>query len=217
MSKTFIIGLPRTGTTSLCAACVELGLTTAHTAYTIESFSNAHVIADTPVFNDYALLYQRYPDAKFIYLERDLAVWLPSISKLLRRMSGNLFSDKGGFNDTIKRCFLNTFSGLDYDNLDNFDFLTTCYETHKAKAIAFFEDTQALHVFLNVSQPHSFAKLCDFLGVDAATTEIIDMPKLNVNGKVTAWNDLKHPLKVSSTRMGKVDKDADLLTFMQSV
>jgi hypothetical protein len=70
---------------------------------------------------------------------------------------------------------------------------------------------------LNVSQPNSFTKLCDFLEVDAASTEITDMPKLNVNGKVTAWNDLKHPLKVSSTRMGKVDKDADLLTFMQAV
>jgi hypothetical protein len=217
MNKIFIIGLPRTGTTSLCAACIELGLTTAHTAYTIESFNNAQVIADTPVFNDYALLYQKYPDAKFIYLERDLELWLPSISKLLTRMSGNLFSDKGGFNDTIKRCFLNTFSGLDAKHLDNFEFLTGCYEIHKTKAVSFFEDTQAQHLFLNVSNPNSFVKLCDFLAVNTATTKITDMPKLNVNGKVTAWNDLNHPLKVSSTRMGKVDKDVDLLTFMQSV
>jgi hypothetical protein len=59
--------------------------------------------------------------------------------------------------------------------------------------------------------------LCHFLEVDGSASEIADMPKLNVNGKVTAWNDLKHPLKISSTRMGKVDKDTDLLAFMQSV
>lgn len=217
MSKIFIIGLPRTGTTSLCAACIELGLTTAHTAYTIDALNNAQVIADTPIFNDYALLYQKFPDAKFIYLERDLEDWLPSISKLLTRMSANLFSDKGGFNDTIKRCFLNTFSGLETARLNDFKFLTACYETHRAQAMAFFERTQARHLFLNISHANSFTKLCHFLEVDGSASEIADMPKLNVNGKVTAWNDLKHPLKISSTRMGKVDKDTDLLAFMQSV
>ena len=50
MQKIFIIGLPRTGTTSVCVAMLELGFYVAHTAYTDRSFTEAQVIADTPIF-----------------------------------------------------------------------------------------------------------------------------------------------------------------------
>ncbi|WP_164835569.1 sulfotransferase, partial [Pseudoalteromonas sp. TB51] len=45
MSKIFIIGLPRTGTTSVCHAFLEFGIATAHTAYTSHCFENATAIA----------------------------------------------------------------------------------------------------------------------------------------------------------------------------
>jgi hypothetical protein len=82
MNKIFIIGLPRTGTTSVCAAMLTLGFRVAHTAYTVRAFDEAQVIADTPIFNDYQQLDQAYPKAKFIYLERSLKNWLPSIQQL---------------------------------------------------------------------------------------------------------------------------------------
>ena len=214
MSKTFIVGLPRTGTTSLCVACINLGFPTAHTAYTVDTLTKAHVIADTPVFIDYQLLYSKFPNSKFIYLDRELELWSPSISNLLMRMSDNLFSKKGGFNDTIKRCFLTAFAGVNENNLDNFDYLNMCYKKHRDQAVQFFEHTKVQHLFLNISAPDSILKLGYFMGVGSLGDE---MPKLNTNGKVTAWNDFKHPLKISSTRFGKVDKDRDLLAFMQSV
>ena len=101
-NKIFIIGLPRTGTTSVCHAFLEFGIPTAHTAYTNNCFDNAHAIADTPIFNDYKALDKYYPDAKFIYLERELNVWLPSIKQLLLRMHTNLTRTDGGFNIHIK-------------------------------------------------------------------------------------------------------------------
>ncbi|MFQ3195483.1 MAG: hypothetical protein ACI9N3_002317, partial [Colwellia sp.] len=52
-TKIFIIGLPRSGTTSICAAMLELGYTVAHTAYTQKTFDQAQVIADTPIFADF--------------------------------------------------------------------------------------------------------------------------------------------------------------------
>jgi len=55
-SKIFIIGLPRTGTTSICNSFLQLGYKTAHTAYTQQAIITADVIADTPVFSEYALL-----------------------------------------------------------------------------------------------------------------------------------------------------------------
>ena len=77
MNKIFIIGLPRTGTTSVCAAMLDLGFRVAHTAYTDRSFNEAQVIADTPIFCDYQHLDKAYPDAKFIYLTRTMDKWLP--------------------------------------------------------------------------------------------------------------------------------------------
>ncbi|WP_320819085.1 sulfotransferase, partial [Thalassolituus sp.] len=41
MSKIFIIGLPRTGTTSISVALLELGFLVAHTAFTKKAFEVA--------------------------------------------------------------------------------------------------------------------------------------------------------------------------------
>ena len=107
--KIFIIGLPRTGTTSVCNAFLHFGIPTAHTAYTTACFDNAVAIADTPIFNDFKVLDKYYPGAKFIYLERELTTWIPSIRQLLQRMHTNLIRTDGGFNIHLKRCYLNTF------------------------------------------------------------------------------------------------------------
>ncbi|WP_105168277.1 sulfotransferase family protein [Pseudoalteromonas sp. T1lg23B] len=208
MSKVFVVGLPRTGTTSLCIACLELGFKTAHTAYTRKTFQDAQVIADTPIFNDYQRLAEAYPNSRFIYLERDIDTWLPSISQLLERMAGNLMRSDGGFNDTIKRCFLTTFSGLTENSVNNHDFLRGCYVRHQQQAIAFFEAKQLPYLVLNVAETNALSKLKAFLNTE--TDNITTMPYTNKAGKVTAWNNIRHPLKISSTRNGKVDKDTSL-------
>ncbi|BBN81636.1 hypothetical protein PA25_16210 [Pseudoalteromonas sp. A25] len=208
--KIFIVGLPRTGTTSICIACLELGYKTAHTAYTRQTFENAQVLADTPIFNDYQRLSEVYPNSRFIYLERDLPLWLPSISQLLTRMTTNLLTAEGGFNETIKRCYLNTFKGLTPELTTNYDYLKNCYELHKQQAKSFFNDNDLEHIDLNIAHAHALDKLTDFLGV--TTHKLKLMPFTNIGGKVTAWNNIRHPLKVESTRNGKVDKDSLLIT-----
>ncbi|MEJ2446112.1 MAG: sulfotransferase [Exilibacterium sp.] len=124
--KIFVVGLPRTGTTSVCVAAVQAGLPTAHTAYTQQCFEHAQFLSDTPCFSHYAHLASRYPDSKFILLCREERAWLASIKRLLARML----------------------------------------------AIAPHQD--------------SFAHL-------------------NKGNKVMAWRDFNSPLKVPSTRNGKVD------------
>ncbi|CAH9062058.1 hypothetical protein PSECIP111951_02615 [Pseudoalteromonas holothuriae] len=208
-SKIFIVGLPRTGTTSVCIACLNFGFKTAHTAYTKQAFQNAQVIADTPVFNDYQLLASAFPKSRFIYLERDLDLWLPSISQLLSRMEINLLRHDGGFNDTIKRCFLNTFNNLTPSLASDFDYLQSCYMKHKQDAEAFFAKQGADNLTLNVASSNALEQLSCFL--NTTITDPIQMPFTNKGGKVTAWNNIRHSLKVESTRNGKVDKDALLL------
>lgn len=197
-TKIFIIGLPRTGTTSVCHAFLQLGFSCAHTAYTQKTFVNAQVLADTPIFNDYQQLDKLYPNAKFIYLERASDKWLPSIRQLLQRMQVNLTRADGGFNPHIKRCYLNTFGDFSSD-----DDLLRCYEAHKNTAQHYFIARPNDFLSIDIANPNSFASLCAFLQIQTTLTQF---EKMNMGGKVTAWNAIKHPLKIASTAKGKIDK-----------
>ena len=202
-SKIFIIGLPRTGTTSVCHAFLQLGFSCAHTAYIQNTFATAQVLADTPIFNDYQQLDKLYPGAKFIYLEREPEKWLPSIRQLLQRMQVNLTRTDGGFNPHIKRCYLNTFGDFTSDDLENDAYLLSCYKQHKASAKQYFANRPADLLSIDIASPNSFSLLCRFLQIQ---TELTQFEKMNIGGKVTAWNAIKHPLKIASTANGKIDK-----------
>ncbi|MCO7187778.1 MULTISPECIES: sulfotransferase [unclassified Pseudoalteromonas] len=206
MEKIFITGLPRTGTTSVCAAFLELGFKTAHTAYTRETFLQAQVIADTPVFNDYETLSELYPNSRFVYLDRAMSSWVPSIRCLLTRMLPRLETQQGGFNDTLKRCYFDTFEHLSADNIASDQYLIDIYLKHRNDCLSFLERKQHTYLMLDVAKPGSLQTLTGFLGIQ--TDLVSSMPNLNQGGKVTAWKQIDHPLKVESTRYGKADKDS---------
>ncbi len=205
-NKIFIIGLPRTGTTSVCAAMLNLGYKVAHTAYTDKTFEIAEVIADTPIFCDYQHLDYAYPNAKFIYLERSLDKWLPSIQQLLLRMHTNLARDDGGFNPIIKRCYLATFAPYSLENINSFTFLTNCYQQHFAQAQNYFQHRKEDFLSIDISASNSFEQLTHFLKLEEDGLTINSFEKLNVGGKVTAWKDIKSNLKIDSTNKGRVTK-----------
>jgi hypothetical protein len=206
MNKIFIIGLPRTGTTSMCAAMLELGFYVAHTAYTERSFSEAQVIADTPIFCDYQHLDKAYPNAKFIYLSRSMNKWLPSIQQLLARMHHNLIRGDGGFNPIIKRCYQDIFSPYSLTNINDHDFLAKCYQQHKAQVQQYFQDRESDLLSIDISDSQSYAELLNFLNFDKNSAFNYGFEKLNVGGKVTAWKDIKSTLKVDSTNKGRITK-----------
>ncbi|MGJ8693851.1 MAG: sulfotransferase family protein [Thalassotalea sp.] len=203
MNKIFIIGLPRTATTSVCVAMLELGFTVAHTAYTNNTFERAQVIADTPVFCDYAVLDKTYPNSKFIYLTRDLAAWLPSIKQLLNRMATNLLRDDGGFNPIIKRCYSHVFGPFTEKNINDDNFLADCYKRHQQHIQAYFKARTDDLLILNVADQNSTFALLNFLQLSHADFQF---PQYNVGAKVTAWKDFRHPGKIESTNKGKIEK-----------
>lgn len=222
-SKVFIIGLPRTATTSVCVEMLAFGFKTAHTAYTHKCFEQAQVIADTPIFCDYQTLDLKYPNAKFINLSRDLTLWVPSIRQLLSRMFTNLHRQDGGFNPIIKRCFLNVFSPLTEENIASDEFLISCYERHQAGIQSYFSGREHDLITINVAQSDSYNELESFLRLNFPTvmggektacdtndtngkSVLSGFKPINIGGKVTAWNKIKHPLKVASTNNGKVDR-----------
>ncbi|MBA6288323.1 sulfotransferase [Colwellia sp. MB3u-4] len=210
MNKIFIIGLPRTGTTSICAAMLELGFHVAHTAYTDRSFTEAQVIADTPIFCDYQYLDKAYPNAKFIYLGRAMDKWLPSIEKLLARMHTNLIRDDGGFNPIIKRCYQTIFTPYNLDNINDFEFLALCYQEHQSQVYQYFQGREDDFLSIDISDSQSYKHLLSFLAltgdINAHKAAGLGFEKLNVGGKITAWKDIKNTLKVNSTNKGRVTK-----------
>lgn len=159
--KVFIIGLPRTATTSACVATLSLGFKTAHTAYTQRAMDEAQIIADTPVFCDYQQLDKTYPDAKFVYLTRESDKWLPSIRQLLERMHNNLQRSDGGFNPVLKRCYNETFTPLTLDNIAKDSFLLECYRRHFQGALDYFKGREQDLLMIDVADAGSFQRLAD--------------------------------------------------------
>lgn len=198
MSKIFVIGLPRTGTTSISVALLELGLSVAHTAFTKRAFEVADAVTDAPCFSDYQQLDLLFPDAKFIYLTREIDKWLPSITMLLEKMAPHLAPKTGRFNPILKRSFHHTFSAsLPLSQ----DALIDCYNRHQQDVQAYFEHRDNL-LTIDISEQGSLQKMERFLGRDQVQGGSLDFPKLNVGRNVANWQEYKHPNKISSHLAG---------------
>lgn len=204
--KIFIIGLPRTATTSVCLAMLEQGFKTAHNAYTQNAFAQAQVLADTPIFCDYQTLDKQFPNSRFIHLTRASAKWLPSIKQLLQRMIVNLQRTDGGFNPHLKRCYNDVFAPLTEENLNDDEFLLSCYERHQTGVLEYFEDRQQDLLTIDVNEETSYFALLDFLGIDRDKARKGGFKQINMGGKVRAWQHLNNANKVESTNKGRIDK-----------
>ncbi len=198
MNKVFIVGLPRTGTTSISAALLDLNFKVAHTGFTIETFSQADVFSDTPCYCDYRQLDTLFPGSKFVYLDRDIELWIPSIQMLLTKMKKNL-SPEGHFNPIMKRCFNTTFELLTAINPLNTAHLKHCYQKHQQGVFEYFADRNDF-LEINISHAGSFNALKKFLQIEPDYNN--EFPHLNAGRMVTTWKDIKHPTKVNSNAFG---------------
>lgn len=196
MKKIFIIGLPRTGTSSVCATLLDMGYKVAHCANTMRSIEAADVIGDTPAYCDYKKLDKKYPGSKFIYLDREIEKWLPSIKYLLHRMHPGLTASTDGFHPTVKRCYRNIFKQLDCATLFSDSHLTSCYTLHKHKVFKYFSDRKSDFLAIDISEDGSHRKMQSFLGVDCTSESF---PTLNSNGQIISWHMLQHKNKVPDT------------------
>lgn len=184
---------------------LELGFTVAHTAYIYKAFDQAQVIADTPIFTDYKLLDAKYSGSKFIYLYRDLSLWIPSIKQLLNRMYENVIRNDGGFNPIIKRCYKSAFSPFSRENINNDKFLEKCFDQHQQDINDYFVNRENDLLKLNINDEGSYQQLLAFLDLSLSNDLDKGFKEINKAGKVTAWNKIKHPRKISSTNNGRVD------------
>ncbi|PKG37819.1 sulfotransferase [Psychromonas sp. Urea-02u-13] len=199
MAKIFIIGLPRTGTTSISVALLECGFKVAHTAFTQQAFELADVVSDSPCFSDYQQLDRLFPGSKFVYLQRDLSKWLPSMQRLLVKMAPHLVPKTGHFNPVLKRSFEQTFT-LSDNNLLTDAHLSACYEKHQQQVNTYFNGRSDL-LSINISEQGSLASLMAFLELDYQGEQ--QFPHLNQGSQVSNWKAYKHKNKINSLSAGK--------------
>jgi hypothetical protein len=199
MTKIFIIGLPRTGTTSTSVALLECGFKVAHTAFTQHAFELADVISDSPCFSDYQQLDLLFPGSKFVYLQRDLSKWIPSMQRLLTKMEPHLLPKTGHFNPVLKRSFEQTFE-LSNENIFTEKHLSACYERHQQQVSLYFHGRSDL-LSINLSDLGSLQVLLTFLGLEYQENQ--QFPHLNQGSQVSNWKAYKHVNKINSLSAGK--------------
>jgi len=199
LNKLFIIGLPRTGTTSISVALLQQGFKVAHTAYTKRAFELADVISDAPCFSDYRQLDSLFPESKFVYLDRGVDGWLPSIEMLLRKMFLNLDLKLGHFNPVLKRSFHDTFQLNTHPEPFCRLHLENCYQRHQHDVFNYF-DSRDDFLNIDVSKDNSLKTLLNFLNI---SDEVVhEFPYLNVGKQVDSWKEFKHPSKVNPNSAG---------------
>ncbi|MGE6436279.1 sulfotransferase family protein [Shewanella baltica] len=162
--KVFIIGLPRTGTTSVSVALLEQGLKVAHMAFTKQAFMLADAISDVPCFSDYRQLDGLFPQAKFVYLERDMVKWVPSMQMLLGKMLPHLEAKSGRFHPIMKRSFRHTFAIDKVADPADETHLIACYQRHQNEVLAYFHGREDF-ISLDISHAGSLSRLLQFLGL----------------------------------------------------
>ncbi len=200
MNKLFIIGLPRTGTTSISVALLDYGFKVAHTAYTKRAFELADVISDAPCFSDYKELDKLFPDSKFVYLDRALQSWIPSMQMLLKKMLPELAPKSGYLNPVLKRCINKTFTPLTIENPLAQQHLENCYFTHQQEVFNYFANREDF-LTIDINQNDSLQRLLVFLGIESAVAG--NFPHLNIGKQVDSWKEFKHPNKINSFSAGK--------------
>lgn len=202
MSKIFVIGLPRTGTTSISVAMLEAGFKVAHTAFSQATFELADVISDAPCFSDFEQLDKLFPGSVFIYLQRNLSQWVPSMQRLLTKMAPHLSPKTGRFNPVLKRSFSESFL-YPHKNILSEEHLRCCYLKHEAHVKSYFKGRNDF-IEINISIPTSFSDLFAFLNLPFETGQ--QFPHLNKGSQVANWKAYKHPNKINSLSSGKLHR-----------
>ena len=224
-NKIIVVGLPRTGTTSLCRELLDLNYRVAHTAYSQASCEAATVIADTPAYADFNELNQVWSPDVWLYLHRPLAQWLVSIRFLIEQLANQ---PRNRLPPLFWRCWQRVFGEFDRDISDQQ--LQHIYFRHQdwVRQSAEINQQQLLSVRLIDSTTNlTIESKSDLINVDSLpaednnsetpiSTKLGDLlqhePSENIypitspyclnQGRVAAWVSLKHRNKIPSQLRG---------------
>lgn len=171
--KVFGIGLPRTGTRSLLCGLQTLGLRVRHAMHlSRSSLDDADAFADTPIWCDWPLLAETYPDSKFILTTRDKKAWFESFKRRLGPFYNQILMDestvRGGPRGVDLRCYRTVFQSMPLRQ----SFFGAIYDQHERTARDTLSSQRLL--VIDVSESGALKKVSEFLGL-----EPVDFPNVN--------------------------------------
>src|SRR5690554_614367 len=161
-NKVFIISLHKTGTTSLSRFFEKMGyMVTGPDTHLfkpmlqgnyeeIDVFLNQYeVFQDDPWYMIYPYLFQKFPNATFIYLEREENSWIQSVQR---------FYGKDRYNNTIRRYFYGSA-----DTISNKDAYLKKYRDHNKEVKDFF-NAKGNFITISITNDKDAIRLQKFLG-----------------------------------------------------
>ena len=163
-AKIFGIGLPRTGTTSLCAALGILGYKALHNPL---DFRKRQYQGKLDFHGDwdaltnfgehiYPQLDGFYPNSKFILTYRDKEKWLKSMKWLHQEKKDREIANK------IR---IETFGCQKFHH----EIYSHVYDLHYKNALDYFNDRECDLLIVNWEKGDGWKELCGFLGKDMPT------------------------------------------------
>lgn len=161
-NKTFIISLHKTGTTSLSKFFekMEYLVTGPDTQLFMPARNNDFeeidkflelydVFQDDPWYMIYPYLHKKYPNAKFIFLERNENEWIKSVQN---------FYERDKYNNSIRRRFYGSA-----DTILNKDLYLKKYRLHNQQVKEYFK-SQDNYISISISNNEDVIRLQKFLG-----------------------------------------------------
>lgn len=204
--KIFVVGMNKTGTTSMDRALIDLGYLPAD-EWRFTTMFDRHLQGELPIddilrecataehFQDIPFstprgfwreVYKKYPDARYILTVRDSAeVWFNSLCKFQSKtyktdgLPG--YEDfKNSYNGSgmALRLMEYIFGDSEYYDRDEY---TEIYNNHVREITEFFDDKPNLLV-VNVAEKDAYRKLCEFLGEEMKYEEFPWMNKTEAKG-----------------------------------
>lgn len=174
--KVFGIGLTKTGTTSLHAALMQLGVDSAHwtNPLTCEVLSENDIFlfgasSDISVAQDFEKLYYLYPNARFIWTQRPFESWRSSFENHHARYNwARSFKEIQSYFGRNDSHYGFSSAAAHFGLYLNAHSLSDAYRTYDRRVRGFFSDKAPGRLLeLNVFEGQGWPELCAFLGVPA--------------------------------------------------
>lgn len=160
MGKIFGIGLPRTGTASLCEALTILGYKTRHYPKYIKRVERFEALVDTPICNEFENLDRMYPGSLFIWTVRaDIDKWLDSVEAAAKRFKWHKLSSEGRCGPEVYKSHIELFGTTAFDKVK----MINGYNRHAQRVLKYFEGRTDMLIY-NLCSGVGWGPLCQFLG-----------------------------------------------------
>ena len=152
-SKIFVIGLSKTGTTSLSEALEVLGYSSIHYPKTFDEIAHYDSASDLFVAVNYQALDKKYPGSKFILTTRPPEPWLESV----KRHIDKIVVPKAG--TLAHELRVKGLGSAEFDAKK----MAQALKDHSDSVSRYFKDRPDDLLIMNMPEDFNWEKLCDFI------------------------------------------------------